>query len=118
MVLSLPLRRKKLTGFTRLTVSQYTFAGGSYKSSNIGKAYTTAEWLVALVKPGVGVNLTTYAVFNDSRSPLVYSNVSFNFRLPAGIRFTPQVQYEYRQHKISNKRQKTDNKGAVHTAGW
>ncbi len=102
LMVSLPLRHKKLTGFTRLTVSQYTFAAGSYKNSNMGKAYTTAEWLVALVKPGVGVNLTTYAVFNDSRSPLVYSNVSLNFRLPAGIRFTPQVQYEYRQHKISS----------------
>jgi hypothetical protein len=102
MMLSLPLRRKKLTGFTRLTVCQYTFAGGNYKNRKMGNAYTTAEWVVALVKPGVGVNLTTYAVFNDSRSPLVYSNISFNFRLPAGIRFTPQVQYEYRQHTISS----------------
>jgi hypothetical protein len=31
----------------------------------------------------------------------VYSNLSLTFRFPAGIRFTPQVQYEYREKNFS-----------------
>jgi hypothetical protein len=102
LVLSMPMRRKKITGFTRFTVSQFNYLSSVMKDPKINTKYSSAEWLLSVVKSGVGANLTTYALFNKPGIPLVYSNLSVNLRLPAGIRLTPQIQYEYRQKKISS----------------
>src|SRR5690606_4642533 len=59
--------------------------------------------LSAVVK-NVSSNLTTYAVLNSVGNPLVYSNLSFTFRFPAGFRFTPQAQYEYKLNTLSTVR--------------
>src|SRR5665647_361554 len=39
-------------------------------------------------------------MFVKNNQPYVYSNLSFSFRLPAGIMFIPQAQYEYSQHEL------------------
>lgn len=91
-VVSMPFRGKKFTAFSRLTINRY-------KLTKLNE--TAGEFLVSGIYKGVSSNLTTHAIFTDSGNPLVFSNLSMTFRLPAGIRFTPQAQYEYRQHNFS-----------------
>jgi hypothetical protein len=50
---------------------------------------------------GINTNLTTSAVYSDPAHPLVYSNLATTFRVAKGVRLTPQLQYEYKQKKIS-----------------
>lgn len=65
------------------------------------RKYTSAEFLLSSVVSGVSSNLTTYAVISTAGNPLVYSNLSLTFRFPAGVRFTPQAQYEYKRKNFS-----------------
>lgn len=90
--ISMPFRTKKFTMFSRLTLNRYKL----FKFEQ-----TAGDLLISGVYAGVSANLTTYAVFTDPQHPLVFSNLSMTFRLPAGIRFTPQAQYEYRQRNFS-----------------
>jgi hypothetical protein len=101
VVLSMPFRGKKFTAFSRFTLTQFTlpYSLGSVPKTNT--KYTTAEMLLSAVVSGVSSNLTTYAIISDKGNPLVYSNLSMTFRLPGGIRFTPQAQYEYREKNFS-----------------
>ena len=88
---SMPFRGTKFSAFTRLTIDEVTL---------VKSKFTSAEMLLSAVVARVSANLTTYAVITD-RNPLVYSNLATSFHLPAGIRFTPQVQYEYRRKNFS-----------------
>lgn len=92
LVLSLPVRGKKFSTFSRLTVSQFKLPKTSY---------TSTEFLLSSIVAGVSSNITTYMLLTDPIHPFVYTNASLNFRLPKGIRFTPQVQYEYIQKNFS-----------------
>lgn len=103
IVLSMPFRGKSMTAFSRFTLHEFTFPNNLAFPKVIQKN-TAAELLVSAVVKKVSSNLTTYAVLNSSGNPLVYSNLSFTFRLPSGIRFTPQAQYEYRLAKLSSVR--------------
>ncbi len=91
-VISRPFRGKKFTAFSRLTLNRFKLF--KYKQ-------TSAEFLISGVYAGISSNLTTFAIFTDPAHPLVFSNLSLTFRLPKGIRFTPQVQYEYREQNFS-----------------
>lgn len=99
IVLSMPFRGKRFTAFSRFTLNQFTLPYN--KILKIKTKYTSAEFLLSAVVSGVSSNLTTYAILSDPDNPLVYSNLSLTFRLPAGIRFRPQAQYEYRQKAFS-----------------
>ena len=92
VVLFMPYRTKKFSGFSRLSYSQLTVPG---------LKYTTAELLLSGMTAGINTNLTTSAVYSDPAHPLVYSNLATTFRLAKGVRLTPQVQYEYKANKIS-----------------
>ena len=91
-VLSFPIRSKKFNAFSRMTFSQ--LASQSHK-------YTTGEVLFSAVMKGVSSNLTTSAIIADPSNPYIYSNLSLTFRLPTGIRITPQAQFEYSLHNFS-----------------
>ena len=92
VILFMPYRTKKFSGFSRLSYSQLTVPG---------LKYTTAELLLSGMMAGVNTNLTTSAVYSDPAHKLVYSNLATTFRLAKGIRLTPQAQYEYKENKIS-----------------
>jgi len=99
IVVSMPFRAKRFTAYSRLTVNQFTLP---YNKVTIQrKKYTSAEFLLSAVVAGISSNLTTFAIFSTPGNPLVYSNLSLTFRFPAGIRFTPQAQYEYRHKNFS-----------------
>ncbi len=100
LLLSMPWRGKKFTAFSRLTINQFKL----FYNQVIPKAnnkYTSAEFLFSSVVSGVSSNLTTYAIISDPHNPLVYTNLSLNFRASPGLRFIPQLQYEYRQKNFS-----------------
>ena len=89
--LSLPLRIKKFSAYSRLSY---------YKIVLPASDYTTAEWMIATPILGVNTNLTTYGVFTGDKSPYIYSNLSLSVRLPADFLLMPQVQYSYTGHEF------------------
>ncbi|MEJ7627138.1 MAG: carboxypeptidase-like regulatory domain-containing protein [Ferruginibacter sp.] len=101
LVISMPVKSIKFNAFSRLTFNQFTFPilPNSYGKSQLKT--TSAELLFSSSVAGVISNLTTYALFNTPKNPLLYSNLSLAIRLPKGFRFSPQSQYEYRQNKFS-----------------
>ena len=103
IVLSMPFRGKSLTAFSRFTLHEFTFPNDIAFPKAIQKN-TAAELLFSAVVKNVSSNLTTFATLGSGGNPLVYSNLSFTFRLPAGIRFTPQAQYEFRLKTLSTVR--------------
>jgi len=100
-IVSFPFRRRKFTLFSRLSFYQAILPATELTPAS---KYTTGEGLLSGVFFGVNTNLTTYAWFTQQSAPYVYSSLSMAFRLPAKIILTPQVQYEYSQHRISDLR--------------
>ena len=96
LAISKPFRGNKYSAFSRLTINQFTELTKLRKSK-----YTSAEFLISVVAFGISTNLTSYAVLREKYIPLAFTNLSMTFRLPKGISFLPQVQYEYNRKKIS-----------------
>lgn len=92
LLVSLPFRTKHLAAFTRLTVSQKVFPHFNY---------TSGELLLSASTSKLGVNLTTFTLYNTPSDAMVYSNLALNFRLLHGFTIIPQVQYEYSRRQIS-----------------
>lgn len=92
VALSLPFRTDKLVAFSRLTFNQLVLTNTKY---------TTGEFLLSAITAGINTNFTTSAVYTNPKLPLIYSNLSLNFKVARGVRVTPQAHYEYRLNKIS-----------------
>lgn len=90
-ILTLPLKGKRYSIFNRLTYDNIILPSSHF---------STAEWLISGAIHGVSTNLTNYAMLVSQGQAYVYSNLSFSFRLPSGITFIPQAQYEYGQHEL------------------
>lgn len=101
VVISIPVRGRKFTAFSRLTLNQFTFPFNDLTAFKTHIKYTSAEYLFSGVIAGINSNLTTYALFAERNNTSIYTNLSLTFRLPAGIRFSPQAQYEYKQGKFN-----------------
>ena len=84
--LSVPLRTKKFSAYSRLSFYQIVLPVNSH---------STAEWMMAGSLFGVNTNLTTYGIFAGENDPVVYSTLSLGIRLPARILLMPQLQYSY-----------------------
>ena len=95
VMLSMPVRAAGLSFYSRMAFGQVILPGINY---------STAEWLVSGVIKGVSTTLNTYALMNNFSKPYVYSNLSFAVRIPAGIIFTPQAQYNYQQNELISMR--------------
>jgi hypothetical protein len=100
-IVSYPFRGRKFTLFSKLSLYQATLPSTELTPAS---RYTTGEGLLSGVYLGVNTNLTTYAWFTQQSAPYVYSSLSMAFRLPGKFILTPQVQYEYRQRRISDLR--------------
>jgi len=84
--LSIPLRIKKFTAYSRMSYYQIVLPATNY---------STAEWLVAGSLLGVNTNLTTYGIFTGEKDPSIYSQLSLAVRLPGEFLVMPQAQYSY-----------------------
>ena len=91
IAISVPIRIKKFSAYTRLTVNHLVLPT---------TLYTTGEWLLSGSLWGVNTNLTTYALFIGNTTPTVYSNLAFSFRLPGNFTITPQIQYGFTEKKL------------------
>ena len=91
--LSYYLRTKKVSAFSRLSVSQIVLPKTKI---------TNAEFLISGVVAGISSNLTTTAIINNNDKPNLFTDLSFNFRLPAAIRFTPQIRYDHSGKQINS----------------
>ncbi len=101
LVISMPVKGRKFNAFSRLSINEFTFPFNEVTPSKGTSKYTSAEYLFSSTMSGITSNLTTYAVFNNRKNPLVYSNLSLTYRLPKGFRLSHQAQYEYSQSKLS-----------------
>ena len=90
-IFTLPFKSKSFFIYNRWTYDQIILPG---------TGYSTAEWLISGAALGFNTNLTNYAMFTSNNKPYIYSNLSFSFRLPAGITFMPQGQYEYSRNEL------------------
>lgn len=88
-ILSVPFRSKNFNGFSRFTLRRITLGDGKF---------TSTEILLGAVAAGINCNLTTNAFFTNT--PIIYSKLSATFRLPKGIRLTPQAQYAYHEKRF------------------
>ncbi len=95
VIVSYPFRGKKFTLFSRASVYQVILPHTKY---------TNMEGLLSGVVLGINTNFTTYALLAQQQPAVVYSTLSMGFRLPGKIIFTPQLQYEYSQHKLMSVR--------------
>ncbi|MEZ5019256.1 MAG: SPOR domain-containing protein [Bacteroidales bacterium] len=84
--LSIPLRIKKFTAYSRMSYYQIVLPAANY---------STAEWLIAGSLLGVNTNLTTYGIFAGENDPSIYSMLSLAIRLPGEFLIMPQAQYSY-----------------------
>lgn len=88
-IISMPFRSKGFNGFSRFTFNRITLGDGKF---------TSAEILLGGAAAGINCNLTTNAFFTNT--PIIYSKLSVTFRLPKGIRLTPQTQYAYHEKRF------------------
>ena len=86
IIFSLPVRKRHLAFFSRLTLYQIVLPSTKY---------TTMEELISGTICGVSTNFTTYALITEPTSAYVYSNLALSLRLPGKLIFTPQTQFEY-----------------------
>lgn len=86
-----PIRIKSATLFSRLSINQFITTQSEF---------TSAEVMFSGPIFGINTNFTTNAVFTSYAKTDVYSNLAFSFRLPKGIIFMPQTQFNYSDGKF------------------
>ncbi len=94
-VVSIPIRGKNFTLYTRFTVNQIVLPGITN---------TNAEMLWSGSVHQVATNFTTYGLFTGVANPYIYSNLALTFRLPKRITLTPQTQFEYNHERFISAR--------------
>lgn len=90
-VISVPIRKKHFTAFSRFTFYQIVLPSTKY---------TTIQELISGSIFGVSTNFTTYDLITAPAPAYIYSDLSLAFRLPGKLIFTPQVQYEYNRGRF------------------
>ncbi|MGN6803802.1 MAG: hypothetical protein ACTHJN_18020 [Ginsengibacter sp.] len=105
--ISKSFRGQNYAFFTRFSLNQYTLPKSKY---------STAEFLISGIISGISSNLTTTATLNN-HSAYINSNLSLTFKLPGGISYMPQAQYDFSQKRISmlrnELRKQISNRGYV-----
>ncbi|HMI02268.1 MAG TPA: hypothetical protein VK541_07290 [Pedobacter sp.] len=90
--LSLPLRGKSFSAYSRITLEQFILP--YFK-------YTAAEWLMSTSIGSCNTTINTFAFFRPDNDPYVYSNFSIAARFLKNTTITQQLQYEYAEKKLA-----------------
>lgn len=90
---SVPINLGKFRGTSRLNFQQNLLRNSSH---------TFLEWLLSGNIKGFRLHLTNMAFLNNSNRPLVYSRLATTIRLPKQFIFSPQLEYEYLQNKMTS----------------
>jgi hypothetical protein len=99
--LSVPFRGKKISGYSRLSYSEYS----QLKHSN-----SRAELLVSANWGKVNTNLTTFVTYNNPSFRTLYSNLFMSFRLPKGFKFNPQLMYNHNDGSFNQMRAEVEKR--------
>ena len=99
--LSYLIKTKPFTGMTKLSLNQVKLPK---------MQQTQADWVISGMVKGISTNLTTQAILATEAKPYIYSNLSLTFRLPAGIRLTPQVRYDFNKKEINSFRAEVEKR--------
>ena len=91
LVAIIPIRTKKFSSYTRLTINQLVLPTSTFNIS---------ELLLSAIFKSTSLNITTQMAYSDPAEKLITSNFSLITRLPKGIRFTPLVQYDYISNQL------------------
>lgn len=91
--LSIPIRSKFLNAYSRFAFNQFVLEGS--KISN-------AQFMTSAILAGIGTNFSTNMLYTNPANPYIFSNLSLSFRLPMNLRFSPHIQYEYKQQYVSS----------------
>jgi hypothetical protein len=89
---SIPITGKNFNAYSRISFNQYVLPNSKV---------TNAQFMTSASVAGIGLNFSTNALYTDPAKPYIYSNLSLTFRLPLNLRFSPHLQYEYKQQKVS-----------------
>lgn len=90
-VVSMPIRSRKISFFSRLTINQVVLPSSKF---------TVSEMLLSGAIFGINTNFTTSGMFYDDANPYIYSSLSLSLRLKRGYFLTPQAQYEFKNNKF------------------
>ncbi|MDB5251963.1 MAG: Sporulation Domain-Containing Protein [Flaviaesturariibacter sp.] len=83
-----PIRLKRFLAFSRMSYSELQIAGVTQRNT---------EMLFSGNVRKVGVNVTTTSTFTDPKRALIFTDFALSFRMPHGIRVTPQLRYEWQK---------------------
>ncbi|MFA8433820.1 MAG: SPOR domain-containing protein [Marinifilaceae bacterium] len=89
--LSMPLRNRYFSAFSRFTLSHVTLPGSRH---------TLAEMLFSGSLQGVNTNFTTNAISSLTMPLSVNSTLSLAFTLPGRILFRPRLRYSYDSNEL------------------
>lgn len=90
-ILSIPIRGKVFSAFTRLSLQDIRLANSRY---------STAEWMLSGVVGNVNASATTYAFFMPDNNNYIYSVYSLGIRVLRNILINQKVQYEYNSNQV------------------
>jgi uncharacterized protein YdhG (YjbR/CyaY superfamily) len=101
VALSMPFKNKNFYLFSRFSLSQKI-----YQTTQ----FTTGQLLLSSVLFGVNTSLSTWGNFHGNHSSYLLTELSQTYRLPAGFSFTPELQYNYHEGKISQVRARMEKR--------
>lgn len=85
-IFSLPVRGRKFSGYTRMTIQQLILPN---------TRYTTAEWMLSAALGKYNGSVTTNSYFLKGTNPALFSNFSLSTRVLKNLLITQQAQYDY-----------------------
>ncbi|MBL4561487.1 MAG: SPOR domain-containing protein [Labilibaculum sp.] len=93
IILSLPYRFKKISGFSKLNFTQYVYETLKYNQTNI---------MLSAYYKQFSANSTTQLNWTDNKPAYITSNSSLSWRLKRGFVFRPSSLYNVSQHKLTS----------------
>jgi hypothetical protein len=89
--ISVPVQSKKISLYTRLSLSQMIYS--DYKT-------TSSEFLISGNLNGISSNITTSMIFQNPKQINASSNFSLSFRLPGRFIMMPSFIYDYNKRSL------------------
>src|SRR5690606_4585402 len=97
----MPLKSKNFFLFSRLSLSQKIYSATKF---------TTGQLLLSSMLFGINTSLSTWGTFHGNHSSYLLTELSQTYRLPKGFSFTPELQYNYHEKKISQVRTRVEKR--------
>lgn len=93
ILLSLPYRFKKISGFSKLDFTQYVYETFKYNQTNI---------ILSAYYKQFSANSMTQLNWTDNKPAYISSNSSLSWRLKRGFVFRPSTRYDHRQNSFTS----------------